>query len=256
MTQFRTFELYHESSKLTNGDIDLYTWINYVNTDLSVRSVISKPILEYGGLNEINLPSTKKNCSISLQETLENRRSNRNFSGTICSKERFSTVLINSLRENVEIVQEDGVKWNFRPYPSGGGLYPIDIYIAIFNVEGIKNGVYLYNPKKHTISELDTNNDLSLIKNALPTLTKELEKTAFLIILVSDLERMAFKYQERAYRFALLECGHISQNLLLSATALDIKSFPVGAFLDNEINVFLDLDGITSNVQYVIVFGM
>jgi SagB-type dehydrogenase family enzyme len=256
MTQYRTFELYHENSKLTNGDIDLYTWINYVNTDLSVRSVISKPILEYGGLNEIDLPETIKKNPIALQETLAKRRSERDFSGAPCAVETFSTLLRDALKENIEVVHEDGVKWNFRPYPSGGGLYPIDIYVAIFNVEGIAKGVYLYNPKKHTISELDNNNDLSLIENGLPTLKKELDTTAFLIFLVSDLEKMAFKYQERAYRFALLECGHISQNLLLCATALNIKSFPVGAYLDNEINLFLDLDGVTSNVQYIMVFGM
>ncbi len=93
------------------------------------------------------------------------------------------------------------------------------------------------------------------LKAALPTLEHETDQSAFIIFLVSDLAKMTFKYQERAYRFALLECGHIAQNLLLCATSLKLKSFPVGAYMDDEVNFLLNLDGVTSNIQYILFFG-
>ena len=249
------FELYHENSKLREGDIDLYTWINFVNSDFSIRNVISNPILAYGCSTEISLPPVIENKSISLYESLLKRRSQRAFEDTPCPIDLFSSLLTYSIKENAEISYDDGIKWCFRPYPSGGGLYPIDVYIAILNVENIPKGLYFYNSKNHSISELENNDELGSLKKALPTLEQEINKASFFIFLVSDLNKMAFKYQERAYRFALLECGHIAQNLLLSSTSLELNSFPVGAFLDDEINACLNIDGISSNVQYIIAFG-
>ena len=249
------YELYHENSKLRRGDVELYTWINLVNSDPTVRNIISKPILEYGNSNEIILPGINIDKPVSLFKILTNRRSKRDFKKVECSLDKFSALLKFAIGENAETVYDDGVKWNFRYYPSGGGLYPIDVYIVVYNVEDLKKGIYHYNPKKHSLSKLSNSYTLKAVEASLPTLEKEIQTCSFFIILTSEMSRMSFKYQERAYRFALIECGHISQNLLLCATALELNAFPVGAFLDDEINAVLNLDGVTSNVQYINFFG-
>jgi len=38
-----------------------------------------------------------------------------------------------------------------------------------------------------------------------------------------------------------MEAGHVAQNILLQATALDLGAVPVGTFYDNEIKSVLDL---------------
>ena len=41
-----------------------------------------------------------------------------------------------------------------RVVPSGGGLYPIDLYVGILNVEEIDPGIYHYNVKEHCLEKL------------------------------------------------------------------------------------------------------
>lgn len=44
-------------------------------------------------------------------------------------------------------------------YPSAGGLYPIDIYLYVKyeRVEGLKKGIYYYNPRKNTLELINDN---------------------------------------------------------------------------------------------------
>ncbi|MDQ4131332.1 MAG: nitroreductase family protein, partial [Actinomycetota bacterium] len=63
------------------------------------------------------------------------------------------------------------------------------------------------------------------------------------------------KYGERAYRFTLLECGHLAQNLLLVGGALGLGTLPVGGFLDDDLNTYLGLDGRRESVLYLVLMG-
>ena len=53
---------------------------------------------------------------------------------------------------------------------------------------------------------------------------------------------------ERSYRFALLKCGLLSQNLLLNAISFERKSLPAAAFIDDKINNIFKLDTLHSNI--------
>jgi SagB-type dehydrogenase family enzyme len=67
--------------------------------------------------------------------------------------------------------------------------------------------------------------------------------------------RSRFKYGLRGYRFALLEAGHLGQNLLLAATALELASLPVGGVYDRRVDEFLSIDGVNESVVYAFSFG-
>ena len=68
-------------------------------------------------------------------------------------------------------------------------------------------------------------------------------------------QRLRWKYRERTYRYALLEAGHVGQNLYLTATALGLGACAVGAFLDDELNGLLGLDGEQEAALYIIAVG-
>ena len=53
------------------------------------------------------------------------------------------------------------------------------------------------------------------------------------------LQRMRPKYQDRSYRYGLLEAGHVGENAYLAATALGLGACGVGAFMDDAINEML-----------------
>ena len=249
------FEIYQEASKLRTRSIFLYSWIEFVNSNEIVRAVISKPILKFGLEPELPLPIPAESNTYPLVEALANRRSNRDFTAQFCSINDFSGILKYAISEVLKVEFEDGVSWAFRPYPSAGGLFPIDVYCIVNKVETIAAGIYFYNPKSHSLAKTFLKYDQEILINAAPSAKKQIEDSSFIIVLVAVMPRIAFKYSERSYRFALLEAGHIAQNLLLCSTSYSIKSFPAGAFIDDGLNDILNLDGISSSAQYLLVFG-
>jgi SagB-type dehydrogenase family enzyme len=80
-------------------------------------------------------------------------------------------------------------------------------------------------------------------------------KPALVIALTAVFPRVQMKYLERGYRFALLEAGHVAQNLLLAATALRLASAPVGGFWDDPFNELLGLDPEREAVLYSVIIG-
>ena len=86
-------------------------------------------------------------------------------------------------------------------------------------------------------------------------LRSEAMSAGFCIALSVVLPRSSFKYGQRAYRFALLEAGHIAQNLLLASEGLGLGALPVGGFFDDEINDLLGLDGCSEFVIYLVLAG-
>jgi len=69
------------------------------------------------------------------------------------------------------------------------------------------------------------------------------------------MQRMRFRYQDRSYRYALLEAGHIGQNLYLAATSMGLGACSIGAFMDDPINAMLGVDGVEEAAIYMLAVG-
>src|SRR5699024_11540002 len=83
----------------------------------------------------IKLPPTLK-VSMSLDDVINKRISAENFNGGSVTFEQFSTIL----QKSYGLVERpEGPR---RPIPSGGALYPLDLFIIVNNVEGLKKGIY------------------------------------------------------------------------------------------------------------------
>ena len=124
-----------------------------------------------------------------------------------------------------------------RQYPSGGALYPIETYI-LTNTFG-ENTIFHYNPTTHSLEKLlDISPQFDTKK-----LARHPEDQLFstMIIFTSVWARSSAKYGDLSFLHALLEAGHMSQNILLTATALGLQSRPYAGFDDEEISKLLDL---------------
>ncbi len=65
----------------------------------------------------------------------------------------------------------------------------------------------------------------------------------------------ATRFGSRAYRYAAMDAGHVGENLYLTATALGLSVTGVGAFFDDQVNAFLDIDGRREAVLYLNAVG-
>ena len=67
--------------------------------------------------------------------------------------------------------------------------------------------------------------------------------------------RSRFKYGLRGYRFALLEAGHLVQNLVLAAGALEVGALPLGGFYDRRVDELVGADGLDEATVYAVLLG-
>lgn len=258
--KYYLYELYHENSKLRSIDIGLYSWIGYINGDKHIRDKISKPNYLYKGYKEIKLlqKHKKESKQMSFDEVINKRRSHRDFSALPINLENLSNLLHHSNGVTETKTFEDRTTWQLRTTPSGGALFPIEIYIAVQNVEGLESGIYLFNPLKNCIYQLQKMDNESINKTltrSMPGLEDTYKNSAITVMLASFMPRIRFKYKERAYRFALMEIGHIAQNLILSAEFEELGAICIGGFMDDVLNKLINADGVDRSVQYCVAIG-
>jgi SagB-type dehydrogenase family enzyme len=140
-----------------------------------------------------------------------------------------------------------------RPIPSGGALYPLELFAVALDVDSVEQAVHHYNPYRHRLSRL-RGVDRETVAAALvdPTLA---ERAAALIVVTAMFWRSRFKYGLRGYRFVLLEAGHLMQNALLAAAALGVPAVPLGGYYDRQLDALVGADSLDEASVYALLLG-
>ena len=143
-------------------------------------------------------------------------------------------------------------RWG-RTLPSAGGLYPLEAFVAIHNVEGAPDGVFHYEPVRDCLSSLPSCG-LDDIKQAI--FNPEFVANAnMLVMLAATFAATQNKYGPRGYRYILIEAGHAAQNVCLTATELGYGTLCLGGFDDDRLNRTLSLRELEEGVLYCIAVG-
>ena len=197
------------------------------------------PTEDLSATDVIELPPPAFTGTMSLEEALAARRSVREY-----SSEPLDIDAIGQLAWAAQgLTSADGK----RTAPSAGGLYPLELYVAV------AMGVYHYLPDGHLL-ELVIDADLRRALEDAALGQESIGEAAAVFIITAVGARTEAKYGERAERYVKLEAGHGAQNLLLQAVALGLDAVPVGAFGDVEVQRVLDLpDG--QEPLYLIAVG-
>jgi SagB-type dehydrogenase family enzyme len=141
-----------------------------------------------------------------------------------------------------------------RPVPSAGGRYPLEIYLLLWNVEGIRSGTYHYEPLQHTLEYLHT--DPPRARIPLLFLNQPyLGDAAALVVLTGIVDRQLDRYRDRGYRYLLIEAGHVAQNFGLVAAAIGVGSLSLGGFMDDSVAALLDLQQDCEVALYGVALG-
>ena len=176
-------------------------------------------------LNEssIEISVDKKFENKSFLEMFDNRRSSRSFSNKCVSKKDFFYILRCAI---------GGKSQQFPNYPISGGIECFTIVVIVKNVEDIERGLYIYDRKQECLVFLT--NDFKEEDYHKVTLSYSLAKNAaFSVHILSDSNVKCLKYQDRGYRFLLLEAGHLAQNFYLISNLLSIGVVSSGGYLDH-----------------------
>lgn len=191
---------------------------------------------------ETKLPSPRKEGKVSLERALNERRSIRQYASGLLSLDEVSQVLWAAYGRN---------KWDKLTSPSAGALYPLTIYLIAAEVDGLKEGFYRYNNRKHLldfISNKDLRQDLS--RAALNQ--SYIREAAAVIVICADYSISTSHYGKRGSRYVDIEVGHVGQNIYLEATALGLGTVAVGAFNDKDVGRVL---GVKEEPLYIMPLG-
>lgn len=136
--------------------------------------------------------------------------------------------------------QLKGQTFSYRSVPSAGALYPAEIYLAAFGVRGLSPGLYHYQIKEPALVPI-RNQEMSTWRARIPGKRNGPPVCATLFI-TGIFFRSAWKYRDRAYRYVLLDVGHLVENM-----SIVLKSIPLGHhvsldFDDYELGLMLGLD--------------
>ncbi len=243
----RVWELYHENSK-----VDFFQ--RYLSEDEITRHIESlHEVLPYRGYPNIPLKPSQSLFTCTLETALKNRASTRRFSGKGLSFDQLTCLFTESSGITHSPVSGEG-KRSFRAAPSAGALFPLELYFHTNNTEHLQPGIYHFNPSNNSV-QLLRHQDLSEEISA-SLLQPEIGLTCPLMVFFTAIfDRSSFKYGERAYRYILLEAGHLAQNFNLVASALNLASVNIGGYLDRKIDKILGLDGVTHSTIYLMAIG-
>jgi SagB-type dehydrogenase family enzyme len=125
-----------------------------------------------------------------------------------------------------------GIRFFSRTVPSAGGLYPCHMYLMVRQMEGVETGVYYC----HMIQEF-----LCLIHRGGFSHGRD-RAFDLSFVVTGTFFNSAWKYRERAFRYLLLDSGHLVENLNLALTAEGLRPSIDYDFEDDKISALLALD--------------
>lgn len=140
-----------------------------------------------------------------------------------------------------------------RGVPSAGALYPLELYVHAASVTGLASGTYHFEPAGNVLRRFIDGDCSDRLAASLAQ--PALARAAAIVFTTVLFERTVGKYGERGYRFALIEAGHVAQNMALCTTALGLAGTPIGGFFDYAIDELLQLDGVNHSTVYLFALG-
>jgi SagB-type dehydrogenase family enzyme len=244
-------ETYHEASRLYPGIVDpRFPGARLLEHSGELRVSVARSVKRHRNAAVIELPRAELRAA-ALADAIRRRRSSRAFGARPLELRELAAVLGSAYGVTGAV---DGSTQLLRAVPSGGALYPLELYVAAGNVTGLEPALYHYDPLRHVLERQRALEFRAAVEPLTPY--PELTGASAAVVLVSAMFwRSRFKYGQRAYRFTLLEAGHAVQNALLAATALELAAVPIGGFFDRRVDELLDCDGLAEAALYLLALG-
>lgn len=270
---FRTAEFLHAQKHQTSLIAEDYLINSYLHRDdieneCSIAHYLTDESLQMIALNgQQDITAYEKHklgksipLNLKLDHAIKKRRSTREFTGDPLSLEEVSTILrmASGITETVEITlsTEERISLNLRSVPSGGALYPIDLYIAVLKVKGLKKAVYQYHPIDDLLTKVSDADVVDrLVQSFSDTNTLTSACPAVIVLFKAQPWRTMRKYGNRGLRFVFQEIGAMSQNIHLCITALGLGGSDYAGFYESDVNEALNIDGLYQTVLHTVIIG-
>lgn len=133
-----------------------------------------------------------------------------------------------------------GKPFYYRSAASAGALYPCEIYVASHGKVPLAEGIYHYNMFDFSLETIRTGK----INQWIPAdrSGKEGLSPALSFFITAIFFRSSWKYRSRAYRYVLLDTGHLMANMVQAVSLLGLEGKATLDFDDNAMDRLLSVD--------------
>lgn len=192
----------------------------------------------------------EKRYDLPLARAIKERKSHRKFSEEPLTLDELSYLLW--AVQGVKMVMGGNA---FRTVPSAGCRHAMETYLAIFNIEGLEEGIYRYLPLSH-----------QLVLEFRPEFLKEkvikacfnqpfAGKSAFTFIWTAIPHRMEWRYGPVSHKVIAVDAGHMAENLYLACVTIGAGTCAIGAYDQDYADELLKVDGNDEFVIYMAPVG-
>lgn len=184
-------------------------------------------------------PPHETKRSMSLSEAIRVRRSLREYENRAIDSDR----LLQLLQAGQGITAGDGK----RAAPSAHALYPLVLFVAAGQVDGLAVGLHRYDPNGNALAQLSSGDLRAGLSAAALEDQPWIAQAPAAIVIGADMAGAIAAFAEqppdgrRGVRYVYLETGAVMQNVCLQATALGLGSVFVGGFDDAQTAAVLNL---------------
>lgn len=237
--------------------IDFFEKTKYPNlTTPAQQSGLPQPELEQaipGDATIITLPNPSSITipPMDVRQAIEQRTTLRRYSQQELSLKELSYLLW--ITQGVKSITERPS--TLRTVPSAGSRHAFETYLLINRVESLHPGVYRYSALKHCIYPAIIEVNITEKVTTACKSQSHIRTSAATFFWVAVMDRMAWRYAERAARYVLLDAGHVCQNLYLAAESIGCGVCGIAAYDDDLTNEALGLDGVKELVVYAATIG-
>lgn len=190
----------------------------------------------------------------SFESVTAARKSRRAYGPQELSQEELSFLLWASAgMKQPEKAKRPGTVWALRTVPSGGCRHPLELFVYVRRVAGIRPGLYRYRPIEHALAPVRQAPDLAAASQdaALEAqdaafdraLYGQLWDCAALFVWSAVPYRTEWRYHMAAAKIILLDAGHACQSLYGACEALGLGTCALGAYEQAALDRLLGVDG-------------
>lgn len=213
---------------------------------------IQKPIKDGQKVLDLVSPEDLKDLSdMTLADAIGNRKTRRKFD----PDHTMSLAELSFLLWATQGVRKSSGTTVLRTVPSAGNRHAFESYLAVFNVQGLDQGIYRYLPLDH---RLVLENRVDGLREMVNTASKGqvfVGSGSVAFIWAAVPYRMEWRYTLAAHKSILLDAGHICQNLYLASEALGYGTCAIGNYSQELADEMIGVDGKEEFVVYLAPVG-
>ncbi len=203
------------------------------------RPKFQQPYPQDASLIDLKHPDELTIGKVPFLDIVNSRKSRRKYTGMPLTLEELSFLLWTT--QGVKKVLRSG-RGVLRVVPSAGAKSPLETYLVINRVEGLKPGLYRYVSFEHKLLYIKPIEDAEELIGKLTYDQAFVGKASVIFFWTAIPYRTEWRYTILSHKFIAIDLGIVCQNLYLACEAINLGTVAIGYYEQDKLDQLFELD--------------